>query len=169
MPAPGHKNDQVTSVVCAVLTVSDTRTAETDKSGQLIRELVTTAGHTIHAYSLLKDDPPVIREALVRWRDDPGCQAVLITGGTGLAARDTTYEVVDGLLEKRLDGFGELFRARSYDQIGAAAMLSRAVGGAMATTAVFAMPGSTAAVRLAMTDLILPELRHVVHLLATRR
>lgn len=165
MPASGHRDDQVTSVACAVLTVSDTRTAETDGSGQLIRELATGAGHTIHAYSLLKDDPPAIRETLVGWRDDPACQAVLITGGTGLAARDTTYEVVDDLLDKRLDGFGELFRARSYDQIGAAAMLSRAVGGAMATTAVFAMPGSTAAVRLAMTDLILPELRHVVRLL----
>jgi len=169
MPTPAHQEEQVQAVACAVLTVSDTRTPDTDASGQLIQKMLRDAGHNVQAYSIVKDDPPTIRETLIGWREDPQCHAVLITGGTGLAARDTTYEVVDALLDKQLDGFGELFRARSYDQIGPAAMLSRAVGGAMATTAVFAMPGSTAAVRLAMTDLILPELPHVVHLLTSAR
>ena len=110
MQAPGHQNDQVTSVACAVLTVSDTRTAEPDSSGKLIRELLTGAGHTIHAYSLRKDDPPVIRETPVGWRDDPACQAVLITGGTGLAACRETVEGGDVLVGYERVGVGRTGR-----------------------------------------------------------
>ena len=165
MPSPAHKDQRVESVACAVLTVSDTRTAENDESGRLIRELLTAAGQSIHDYRIVKDQPRQIQAALTGFRDEPACQAVLISGGTGLAAGDTTYEVVGDLLDKRLDGFGELFRARSYEAIGPAAMLSRALGGAMGDTAVFSMPGSPSAVRLAMSELILPELGHIVYLL----
>ena len=166
VPVEEHKDNVVKSVACAVVTVSDTRTAETDKSGQLIRELLTAAGHTVHSHQIVVDEPVRIREALLKLRDDSDCSAVLISGGTGLALRDTTYEVVAGLLDKRLDGFGELFRSMSYEEIGPAAMLSRAIGGVMGQTAVFSMPGSTPAVRLAMAKLIVPELGHIVYLLS---
>jgi molybdenum cofactor biosynthesis protein B len=152
-------------VACAVLTVSDSRTAETDASGGLIRELLTGAGHSVCSYEILPDEPSRIRESLVGYGGNTNCQAVLVTGGTGLAVRDTTYEVVESLLDKRLQGFGELFRSLSYAEIGSAAMLSRAIGGSMDRTAVFSMPGSTPAVRLAMEKLILPELGHVVYVL----
>jgi len=165
LPTEAHHHKQLQSVAAAVLTVSDTRTANTDESGRLIRDLLEAAGHQIIARSIVKDATDQIRETLLAFRDDAGCQAVLINGGTGLAARDTTYEAVCALLDKRLDGFGELFRSLSYNEIGSAAMLSRAVAGAMNDTAVFAMPGAPAAVRLAMERLILPELGHIAHLL----
>lgn len=164
MPAPQHRHKVVESVACAVVTVSDTRTAETDAGGRLIQDLLTTAGHSVHNYLIVRDDHRQVRAVLIAFRDAPGCQAVLISGGTGLGRRDVTCEVLDGLLDKRLDGFGELFRMRSYEQIGPAAMLSRAVAGSMRDTAVFAMPGSENAVQLAMTELVLPELGHVVYL-----
>lgn len=165
MPAPGHSGQRVASAACTVLTVSDTRTTESDDSGRLICELLTAAGHTIYNYLVVNDDPRQIHGVLIACRDERRCQVVLINGGTGLASRDTTYEVVSKLLDKRLDGFGELFRAKSYKEIGPAAMLSRAIAGAMGDTAVFSMPGSTAAVRLAIQDLILSELGHIVYLL----
>jgi len=166
LPTPAHQHKQLQSVAAAVLTVSDTRTADTDKSGPLIRDLLTAAGHQLLTHAIVKDEPDQIRETLLTLRDRADCRAVLINGGTGLAARDTTYEAVCEVLDKRLDGFGELFRMLSYEQIGPAAMLSRAVAGAMNDTAVFAMPGSTNAVKLAMECLILPELSHIAHLLA---
>jgi len=166
MPAPQHREYQTESVACAVVTVSDTRTAQTDSSGKLIRELLTEAGHTIRNYLIVRDDPRQIRAVLIAFRDDPACEAVLLTGGTGIAKRDVTIEAVTELLDKRLDGFGELFRMKSFGQIGSAAMLTRAVAGVMRDTAVFAMPGSEEAVRLALSELILPELGHIAHLLA---
>ena len=166
MPAPIHEEKTIDSVACAVLTVSDSRTAENDIGGGLIRELLLSSGHMVHSQSIVPDDPAQVRRMLEALRDDAGCAAVLITGGTGIASRDTTYEAVIELLDKRLDGFGELFRLLSYEEIGAAAMLSRAVAGVMGGTAVFAMPGSPAAVRLAMEKLILPELGHIACLLA---
>ena len=146
---------------CGVLTVSDTRTLDTDTSGARICELLAADGHTVAARAILPDDPEPVR-AHVRRLVVEGVEAVIITGGTGLAPRDNTYEVVDGLLDKRIDGFGELFRALSFAEIGTAAMLSRATAGIVGRTVVFALPGSPAACRLALSRLILPELPHLV-------
>lgn len=160
-----HFQTSLTSVPCAVVTVSDTRTSETDTSGALIRERLIAAGHSIHSTIILPDDSSRVGQHVSELCSDPECRAVLLTGGTGLAARDTTYEAVAALLEKRLDGFGELFRMLSFEEIGPAAMLSRAVAGIRGNTLIFSMPGSTAAVRLAMDRLILPSLVHIVSLL----
>ena len=165
-PASGveaHRAAAPGSVHCAVLTVSDTRTPDTDTSGGLIREMLALTGHQIVAYEIVPDEPERIHAVLTDWiaRDD--VQAILSNGVTGIAARDTTYDAIAGLLNKRIDGFGELFRMLSWQEIGAAAMLSRAVAGVAGGTLVVAMPGSTAAVRLALTKLIVPELGHLVY------
>ncbi len=160
-----HESQKVERVRCAVITVSDTRTVETDKSGSLIRDRLDVAGHDVLVREIVPDDPTVVSSTVTRWCDDPTCDAVLLTGGTGITARDTTPEAIVGLLEKRLDGFGELFRVLSFEQIGAAAMLSRATAGVRGRTLVFSMPGSTGAVMLAMDKLILPQLPHAVAML----
>lgn len=160
-----HRSEQLEKVSCAVITVSDTRTDETDESGALIRERLTSRGHVVAAHEILPDDPDRVRAAVEAYCVDTTTQAVLLTGGTGLSPRDTTYEAIDGLLDKTLDGFGELFRMLSYEEVGSAAMLSRAVAGVRRGTAVFALPGSVGAVRLAMDKLILPELGHIAALL----
>jgi len=149
-------------VRCAVLTVSDTRTLETDEGGRLVVELLEAAGHVVVRRGIVPDDPARLRAWLEEALADPQVQAVLTTGGTGIAPRDRTYEVVSGLLDKRLDGFGELFRMLSYGEVGPAAMLSRAVGGVAQGKVVLAMPGSPSGVRLAMEKLVLPELGHLV-------
>jgi len=148
---------------CGVITLSDTRTEATDKSGRRIRELLEEAGHATAHYQLLPDDPaalePVLRGLLARADVD----VILTNGGTGISRRDQTIGVIERLLDRPLPGFGELFRMLSWEQIGSGAMLSRAVGGITATgKLLFAMPGSTAAVELAMTRLILPELKHLL-------
>ena len=163
-----HHAGRIDSVACAVLTVSDTRTADTDKSGPLIRERLESAGHRVCSYQIIPDEPLQVRDRVVALCSEETCQAVLLTGGTGLAPRDTTYEAITSILEKRLDGFGELFRMLSYQQIGAAAMLSRATAGVCRSTLVFSIPGSTGAVRLAMDKLILPQIGHLVWLLGHR-
>jgi molybdenum cofactor biosynthesis protein B len=155
-----HRTDAPASVRCFVLTVSDTRTPETDTSGAAIAHALTGAGHDVVGRRIVRDEPATVRE-LVR-AESREVEAIVTTGGTGITSRDSTYEAIAGLFDKRLDGFGELFRMLSYEQIGAAAMLSRACAGSIGTTAVFALPGSEAAVRLAMEKLILPEIRHVV-------
>ena len=162
MSVEEHKRAAPSRVNCAVLTISDTRSVETDTSGQAIVELLEEDGHTVAARLLVPDDPDRIRAAFdsLLARDD--VQVVLATGGTGISRRDSTYEVVDGILEKRLDGFGELFRMLSYTEIGPAAMLTRACAGVAQGRIVFAMPGSEAAVRMAMRKLILRELGHLV-------
>jgi molybdenum cofactor biosynthesis protein B len=161
--AEAHRASAPASVRCAVLTVSDTRDKESDASGTLIREMLGFAGHAVVDYQIVPDEPDQIRQVLNEWiaRDD--VQTVLSNGGTGIAARDTTYDAIAGLLDKRIDGFGELFRMLSWQEIGPAAMLSRAVAGVAAGTLIIAMPGSTNAVRLAMTRLITPELGHLVY------
>jgi molybdenum cofactor biosynthesis protein B len=159
-----HRNDAPASVRCVVVTVSDTRTESNDTSGDAIVELLKNAGHDVRARRIVRDDPVAVR-SLVRSvvESNPGVADVVITtGGTGITARDSTYEAITALLDKRLDGFGELFRMLSFAEIGAAAMLSRATAGSIGTTAVFALPGSEHAVRLAMIRLILPEIGHVV-------
>jgi molybdenum cofactor biosynthesis protein B len=143
-----------------VLTISDTRTESNDTSGDAIVELLTTAGHEIIGRSLVRDDPASVR-TMVQSREG-AADVIITTGGTGITARDSTYEAIGSLLDKRLDGFGELFRMLSYEEIGAAAMLSRASAGSMGRTAVFSLPGSEHAVRLAVSKLILPEIGHVV-------
>ncbi len=162
-PAPEHRAASSTRLRCAVLTVSDTRTEQTDGSGSLIRRLLVEHGHEVVDYRIVPDEPTQITEAFRSWTTEGDVQAIISNGGTGIARRDTTFDVVSALLEKRLDGFGELFRMLSYAEIGAAAMMSRAVGGTLHGRAVFVLPGSSNAVALAMERLILPELPHVVH------
>jgi molybdenum cofactor biosynthesis protein B len=162
MTAHAHHQHDAHGVGCAVITVSDTRTPESDGSGRRIQELLRASGHRVEHYEILKDEPERIVAAIRSV--PPAAEVLIINGGTGLARRDTTYEAVSRLLEKEITGFGELFRMLSYAQIGAPAMLSRATAGVVGNRVVFSLPGSTAAVELAMTKLILPELGHVVGL-----
>jgi molybdenum cofactor biosynthesis protein B len=148
-------------VAIAVVTASDTRGEAEDESGRWLRKAAEEAGHAVVAYAVVKDEPEAIRGALAAALA-AGAQAVVVNGGTGIAARDRTYEAVSGLLEKRLDGFGELFRMLSYAEIGSAAMMSRAVAGVWRGCVLFSVPGSSAAVRLAWEKLVGPELGHVV-------
>jgi len=162
MSVHAHRHHGAAHVGCGIITVSDTRTPDTDRSGTTIRDLLTAAGHRVEWYRILKDEPEQIAEAI---RAAPDAAEVLIlNGGTGVARRDTTYEAITRLLDKEITGFGELFRMLSYEQIGAAAMLSRATAGVAGKRVIFSLPGSTAAVELALTKLILPELGHVVGL-----
>ncbi len=144
----------------AIVTVSDTRTAETDKSGQLIRTMAEEAGHRVVDYRIVKDEPDQVQQALDDFSAGPA-QIVIFSGGTGISRRDRTYDVISRALEKTLPGFGEIFRLLSYEEIGAAAMLSRATAGVYRDTVVVSTPGSTNAVRLAMEKLILPEIQHL--------
>jgi molybdenum cofactor biosynthesis protein B len=148
--------------VCAVLSISDSRTRETDRGGRLLVDGLTGAGHQVSAYELVPDEPAQIEAQLRGWVESGAIELVVTTGGTGISSRDTTIEVVERLLDRRLDGFGELFRMLSWEQVGAAAMLSRAVAGLAAETVLFALPGSPNAVRLALETLILPELAHLL-------
>ncbi len=150
------------SIGCGIITCSDTRTPDTDTSGQLIRDLLAQAGHRIDAYHVVKDEPVEVGKLVRTLCGGLALDAIIINGGTGISRRDSTFEAIDGLLEKRLTGFGELFRYLSYKDIGSSAMLSRATAGLYQGKVVFSIPGSSGAVRLAMEALILPELPHVV-------
>ena len=145
-----------------MITVSDTRTPETDTGGQLLRELLVGGGHQIAGHAIVRDDPIALREAIQEQLEADHVDAVLTTGGTGISRRDGTFEVVSALLDKRIDGFGELFRALSFDEIGPSAMLSRACAGTSSGKIVITLPGSRNAVRLGITKLVLPELGHLV-------
>ncbi|HEY8516989.1 MAG TPA: MogA/MoaB family molybdenum cofactor biosynthesis protein [Candidatus Binatia bacterium] len=151
---------------CMVITVSDTRDLASDKSGQRAVELLTEAGHVVSEREIVADDRASIVALVRAGIANRDIDAIILTGGTGIGPRDVTYEAVHEVLEKPLDGFGELFRSLSYAEIGAAAMLSRAIGGVVGQTAVFALPGSTKAVELGIRKLIGPELGHIVGLLA---
>ena len=157
-----HKAAAPRSVACYVLTISDTRTESTDASGRAIADLLEAAGHRVAGRAIVKDDPDIVRSAIERQLATADVQAIITTGGTGITSRDSTYEAIAGMLHKTLDGFGELFRMISYEQIGSAAMLSRACAGVIVGRIVVSLPGSEAAVRLAMERLILPELGHLV-------
>jgi molybdenum cofactor biosynthesis protein B len=164
----GHQDHQqqaqaaiTTAIRCGIITVSDTRTRDTDTSGSVLRTALTQAGHDVVRYELVKDEPDRIA-ALVRDTEQAGCQVIITNGGTGITRRDNTFEAIDSLLEKRLPGFGELFRMLSYHDIGPGAMLSRATAGIYQTALIFCLPGSTGAVQLALERLILPELPHLV-------
>lgn len=159
-----HKAQGPTSVHCAVITVSDTRDKSTDKSGTYIIEALQEIGHTLSGYKIVKDEQTDILEAIKEFLYQPSVDAMIINGGTGLAKRDVTYEVVKTIIEKEMPGFGEIFRMLSYtEDIGSAAILSRAIAGVANNRVLFSTPGSTGAVKLAMNKLILPELSHIVY------
>ncbi|MEA5497356.1 MogA/MoaB family molybdenum cofactor biosynthesis protein [Limnoraphis robusta] len=160
-PLP-HPDASDVPVNCAVITVSDTRTPETDKSGQLIQSLLKKAGYQIQDYLILPDEPQEIRSKVLGFCQRRDLDALMINGGTGIAPRDTTYDALERIFEKILPGFGEIFRSLSYAEIGSRAIASRAVAGICQGTLVFSLPGSTNAVKLAMEKLILPELTHLV-------
>jgi molybdopterin adenylyltransferase len=153
-----HRKDAPKSVHCFVLTISDTRTPATDTSGNAIVSALESAGHVIDGRNIVKDDAAAVQQAVKA----ASAEVVITTGGTGITSRDDTYEALSAMFDKTLDGFGELFRMLSYEQIGSAAMMSRACAGVMGRTAVFSLPGSEHAVRLAMEKLILPEMGHIV-------
>src|SRR4051794_164402 len=157
-----HRAGAPTALNLAVLTVSDTRTLETDTSGALVVERAEAAGHRVAERAIVPDEPERMRPLLLAYRDRGDLDAVLVTGGTGISPRDQTYETVSALLSKPLPGYGELFRMLSYAEIGPAALLSRAVGGLMGALVILVMPGSRAAVELALAKIILPELPHIV-------
>lgn len=158
-----HRKEAPSSVSCYIITVSDTRTFETDSAGALIQSMLEEAGYEVKGRTIIKDNYQDIRELLYKSADQTDIEAVLLTGGTGISPRDTTYEAVSSLLDKTLPGFGEIFRMLSFtEDIGSAAILSRAIAGTMGSTAVFSMPGSKGAVKLAMERLIIPELRHMM-------
>lgn len=166
-----HAAPSGAAIRIAIVTVSDTRTEETDVGGRLIGELCAAAGHTIVSKAIVRDEPAQVASVVQTIADVPegpaSAHAVLLTGGTGIARRDTTVEALAARFDKTLDGFGELFRMLSFAEVGPAAMLSRATAGTIGRVAVFLMPGSPAAVRLAMERLILPELGHIVGQLAS--
>ena len=155
-----HRKDAPKSVRCFVLTISDTRTPASDSSGNAIAEALRAAGHEVIGRQFVRDEPADVRQAVSSHVHH--AQVIVTTGGTGITSRDSTYEAIASLLEKTIDGFGELFRSLSYVEIGSAAMMSRACAGTIGRTAIFALPGSEAAVRLALEKLILPEIGHVV-------
>jgi molybdenum cofactor biosynthesis protein B len=157
-----HRAEGPASLRIAVLTISDTRTRETDTSGALIVELLGSAGHLVVEREIVPDEPSRMRPLLESYRDRGDLHAALLTGGTGISPRDQTFETVSALLTKPVPGYGELFRMLSYAEIGPACLMSRAIGGLMRELVVLVMPGSRAAVQLAMTRIVLPELSHLV-------
>jgi molybdopterin adenylyltransferase len=157
-----HRAAAPRSVRCFIVTVSDTRTEATDSGGRAIAEMLAAAGHEVVGRTIVRDDADLVRGTVERHLAALDVPVIITTGGTGITSRDSTYEAVSGLLQKRLDGFGELFRMLSFEQIGAAAMMSRACAGLAAGHIVISLPGSEAAVRLAMEKLIIPELGHMV-------
>ncbi len=167
MSSAEHRATSPASVRCYVITVSDTRTEETDTGGKAVAELLTAAGHMVVGRHIVRDEPAEVAALVALNADSDHVDVIITTGGTGITRRDSTFEAIDGLLEKRLPGFGELFRMLSYQEIGAAAMLSRACMGTCRGKIVVALPGSENAVRLALTRLLVPELGHLVN--ETRR
>ena len=157
-----HREASPEEIRVAVLTISDTRTPETDTGGNVIVEHMLAAGHEVARREIVRDDALRIKEMLEGLLADEGVDAVVTTGGTGISARDTTYEVVSRIIDKKLDGFGEIFRMLSYEEVGAAAMLSRAVAGAAGSKFLACLPGSSNAVRLAVEKLLVPEISHLV-------
>jgi molybdopterin adenylyltransferase len=157
-----HRAAAPPSVACFVLTISDTRTPETDTGGAVVRDLLSRGGHVVAGSAIVRDEPTQVQQVVRDQCANPAVQAVILTGGTGIASRDSTFEAVEALLDKRLPGFGELFRMLSYQEIGPAAMLSRAQAGVRGGRLVVSLPGSPNACRLALEKLLIPELGHLV-------
>jgi molybdenum cofactor biosynthesis protein B len=160
-----HKNKAQRTVRCAIITLSDTRDETTDKSGQRIKALLAEYEQPVVSYQILKDEPDQITAAVRALLARPDVDVILTNGGTGIAPRDTTFEALQGLLEKEILGFGEMFRMLSYEDIGSAAMLTRATAGVAQGKVIISLPGSTGAVELGMTKLVLPELGHMLFVL----
>ena len=160
-----HKATAPTTLGCWVLTISDTKTVESDTSGALIRERLAAAGHRVVGSGIVRDEPVDVQRIIRQAAADPAVQIIIMTGGTGVTSRDSTYEAVDAMLDKRLPGFGELFRMLSWEDVGSAAWLSRAAAGIAAGKLLVILPGSPAAVRLAVDRLLVPELAHAARLL----
>jgi len=158
-----HRRKAARSITVSILTVSDTRTLDDDLGGKLIEELIQSAGNQVHRRAIVADETISILETAKQMLDAPECEALLVTGGTGLAARDCTPEAIEVLYDAFIPGYGELFRMLSYQEIGSASMLSRASGGRVGKKVILTMPGSPAGVRLAMEKLIVPEIAHLVH------
>ncbi len=161
-PPNTHRQSAPQIIRCAVITVSDTRTLETDRGGKKLVSHLDSDGYEIVARHIIPDDAGKMRSLLMQLTDQATADAILLTGGTGIGRRDQTFETVSALLDKELPGYGELFRMLSFDEIGAAAILSRTIGGVRGQSVILTMPGSPAAVDLAMTKIILPELGHLV-------
>jgi len=157
-----HPDSELIIVNCAVITISDTRTVETDRSGQLIQKMLTENYHKIAEYVIVKDDPKLIANQLKTFANISELDAMICNGGTGIAPRDTTYDALAGILEKTLPGFGEIFRHLSYEEIGSRAIASRAIAGVYQGKLLFSLPGSSNAVKLGLEKLILPELVHLI-------
>jgi len=157
-----HRATAPRSVGCWVLTISDTKTPETDTSGALIRKLLLDAGHEVVGSTIVRDEPKDVQRVIREACASEAVRAVIATGGTGITSRDSTYEAIEALLDKRLPGFGELFRMLSYEEVGAAAMLSRAQLGIHARRIIVSLPGSPNACRLALEKLLIPELPHLI-------
>lgn len=157
-----HQNLPISSVNCAVITVSDTRTFETDISGKLAQELLINANHKIIHYDIVKDEPEKIKSLLINLASNPILDTIILSGGTGISPRDNTYDIISQMLEKTLSGFGEIFRYLSYQEIGSRSMCSRATAGLYNGKIVFSLPGSSNAVKLGLEKLIIPELTHLV-------
>jgi molybdenum cofactor biosynthesis protein B len=162
MAVEEHKAKAKKAIRCFVVTISDTRDETTDLSGQLIKSSLANEGHQLSGYRIVKDEPAEIEALLRDALRQADVEAVIVNGGTGISPRDGTYEVISKLLDKRLDGFGEIFRYLSYQDIGSAAIMSRAIAGSSQGKVLISLPGSKAAVGLAMEKLILPEIRHMV-------
>lgn len=162
-PSQPHPDSIQIAISCAVITISDTRTPDTDRSGELIQQLLQSAGHTINTYRIIADESNQIRAELdTALNSQPPIQAIIFNGGTGISARDNTFEAISSVLTKTLPGFGEIFRYLSYREIGSRAIASRAIAGTYGRLLVFSLPGSRGAVQLGMEKLILPELIHLV-------
>ena len=157
-----HKATAPVSIGCFVLTISDTKTPTTDTSGKAIRDLLEAAGHRVIGSAIVRDEPADVEQLVRKACATADVQAVITTGGTGITSRDSTFEAIERLLDKRLPGFGELFRMLSYEDVGPAAMLSRAQMGIHARRIVVSLPGSPNACRLALEKLLIPELGHLV-------
>lgn len=157
-----HPDREKITLQCAVITVSDTRTEETDTSGRLIQQLLKDAEHEIVAYRIVKDEPAAIRAQIEQLSNNIPLDVFIFNGGTGIAPRDTTYDAIASLLHKTLPGFGEIFRYLSFTEIGSRAIASRAIAGVYQNKLIFSLPGSSNAVKLAMSQLILPEIVHLV-------
>ena len=169
MAVTEHKGKAHRTVRCAIITLSDTRTEETDTSGRRIKELLAEQGQPVVSYQILKDEPEQITTVVQALLAQPDVDAIITNGGTGIAPRDTTFEAIQSLLEKEISGFGEMFRMLSYADIGASAMLTRATAGVANGKVIISLPGSTGAVELGMTKLVLPELGHMMFLLRGER
>ena len=157
-----HRKEAPLTLRCAVITVSDTRTPETDTGGKAVADYMAAAGHTVVTKEIIPDEPDRMRPLVASFAERGDIDVVLMTGGTGIGSRDQTFETISGMLTKPLPGYGEIFRFLSFEDVGPAAMLSRATGGLIGRTVVLTMPGSPAAVRLAMEKLIVPEVAHLV-------